>query len=115
MTAKKSRSLRQAINAHCRSCVYDSQAPGTWLAQVTLCPCTGCELYGVRPTTDAIADSVYEYYGEEPPVTPRETLKKRQFDRISEETRPSCVLGSETPVSASSADTDETHCNKVES
>jgi len=84
MAAKKSRSLRQAINAHCRSCVYDPQAAGTWLAQVTLCPCTGCELYGVRPTTDAIADSVYEYYGEEPPVKRRETLKKDQSEGISD-------------------------------
>lgn len=63
--AKKS--LRKAIDAHCKSCVHDPVAPGTWLAQVTLCPVHKCELYGVRPTTDSIPTSVYEYYGEKPP------------------------------------------------
>jgi hypothetical protein len=90
VAAKKSQSLRKAINAHCRSCVYDSQAAGSWRAQVTLCPCTGCELYGVRPTTDAIADSVYEYYGEEPPDKRRESLKTDQIGSFSEETAELC-------------------------
>ena len=90
MVAKKPRSLRKAINAHCRSCAYDSQAAGSWRAQVTLCPCTGCELYEVRPTTDAIADSVYEYYGEEPPNRRRERLKTAQIGPFSEETAELC-------------------------
>ena len=60
-------SLRGAIDAHCRSCVEDKAAAGTWLAQVTLCQCTDCKLYPVRRTTDSIPTSVYEYYGEKPP------------------------------------------------
>ena len=67
MRGKKPQSLRKAINAHCKSCAYDPQAAGTWRAQCTLCPCTDCALFEVRPTTDAIPDSVYEFYGETPP------------------------------------------------
>ena len=78
------RSLRAAINAHCRSCIEDKAAPGTWLAQVSLCPCTDCKLYDVRPTTDAIPDSVYEYYGEKRPQKSTEKLKKARNGRISE-------------------------------
>ena len=55
-------SLRSAIDAHCKGCCYDSACPGTWRAQVTLCPMLGCELYDVCPTTDSIPDSVCEYY-----------------------------------------------------
>ena len=62
MIAKK-RSLRKAINAHCKSCVYDNLAAGTWLAQVTLCSVRKCELFDVRPTTSSIPDSVFDYYG----------------------------------------------------
>ena len=79
---KKPRSLRIAINAHCRSCIYDSQAAGSWLAQVTLCPCTDCELHEVRPTTELIAESVYEYYGETSP----QRLKNAQNEPFSDET-----------------------------
>jgi len=57
------KSLRKCINAHCRSCVYDPEAAGTWLAQVTLCPVSECQLFDVRPTTDSIPDSVFDYYG----------------------------------------------------
>ena len=55
--------LRKCINAHCKSCVHDPAAAGTWLAQVNLCPCTDCALYEVRPTTDSIPESVFQYYG----------------------------------------------------
>ena len=58
----KKPSLRKAINAHCKSCVYDNLAAGTWLAQVTLCSVRGCELFDVRPTTQSIPDSVFDYY-----------------------------------------------------
>jgi hypothetical protein len=93
MAAKKSRSLRKAIDAHCRSCVYDHVEPGSWLAQVTLCPCTACELYEVRPTTQKIAASVYRYYGVTPPEIAPETLKKGQFGQISEESDDIDVVG----------------------
>lgn len=49
MTVKKL-SLRQAINAHCKSCVYDPKSGlGTWRQQVEGCTVTCCELYPVRP------------------------------------------------------------------
>lgn len=85
MGAKNSRSLRRPVNAHCRSCIYDDQAPGTWLAQVTLCPCNDCELFDVRPTTNKIPDSVFEYYGEAAPEKCPERLRKAQNEPFSEE------------------------------
>lgn len=78
------KSLRKCINAHCKSCVHDPKAAGTWLAQVTLCPVTECKLYSVRPTTDLIPASVYEYYGEEPPPESNLTLKTTPEGRFSE-------------------------------
>lgn len=42
-------SLRGAINAKCRECIYDKGAPGTWRAQVAGCTATSCPLYVVRP------------------------------------------------------------------
>ena len=78
--------LRKAINAHCRSCSYDSSAKGSWRAQVTLCPILGCELYDVRPTTDTIADSVLEYYGVTKAEIARLGLKKDPEGRFSGQT-----------------------------
>lgn len=47
------RSLRGAINTHCRDCAYDplDKGAGTWRAQVESCSVTSCSLYSVRPTT----------------------------------------------------------------
>lgn len=59
-------SLRKAINAKCKSCIYDELAAGTWLGQVTLCSVWRCPLFDVRPTTDRIPDSVLIYYGIRP-------------------------------------------------
>ena len=57
-------SLRQAINAKCKDCIYDNLAAGTWRQQVTLCAVDLCPLWSVRPKTDlAIPNSVYLYYG----------------------------------------------------
>jgi hypothetical protein len=86
MSAEKSGSLRKAINAHCKSCIYDDKAAGTWRAQVTLCTVTNCALYDVRPTTDVIAESVYEYYGETSPSESPERLKSAQNEPFLEET-----------------------------
>ena len=44
-------SLRGAINAKCRECIYDPQAPGTWRKQVQDCTSPGCPLYEVRPVS----------------------------------------------------------------
>ena len=57
-------SLRKRINQHCKSCIYDPYAPGTWRQQVTLCSVKSCAFYDVRPrTTSAIPKSVLSYYG----------------------------------------------------
>lgn len=43
-------SLREAIDAKCRECVYDSKSGvGTWREQVGLCTSRECPLYCVRP------------------------------------------------------------------
>lgn len=42
-------SLRSAINAQCRQCVYDPHEPGTWIDQVARCCGYSCPLYLVRP------------------------------------------------------------------
>lgn len=46
-------SLKAAVNAYCKSCVYDQAEPGTWREQVENCGVTACELYAVRPMTGA--------------------------------------------------------------
>lgn len=43
-------SLRAAINAHCRACIYDPQSGlGTWREQVAQCSVVRCGLWPVRP------------------------------------------------------------------
>jgi hypothetical protein len=45
-------SLRKAINAKCRECIYDPIAGGgSWLQQITSCTSPNCPLFGVRPTS----------------------------------------------------------------
>ena len=57
-------SLRKKINQHCKSCIYDSLAVGSWRQQVTLCGVKSCALYDVRPkSTRPIPESVLSYYG----------------------------------------------------
>jgi len=57
-------SLREAIDKHCKSCIFDDLAAGTWRQQVTLCAVNSCDLYDVRPkTTSAIPESVTSYHG----------------------------------------------------
>lgn len=47
------RSLRGAINQHCRDCVYDpmDKGAGTWRMQTEACTVTHCALYEVRPVS----------------------------------------------------------------
>lgn len=53
-TTKKRVSLRSAIDAKCRQCIYDPQpGNGTWRQQVEDCTATECALYEVRPTSVA--------------------------------------------------------------
>ena len=49
-TAISSPSLRAAINAMCRGCLYDRfSGQGTWRQQVEACTAKTCPLYNVRP------------------------------------------------------------------
>lgn len=44
-------SLRKAINAKCKECLYDPiGGNGTWRKQVSNCRSFLCPLYSVRPT-----------------------------------------------------------------
>jgi hypothetical protein len=43
-------SLRKAINAMCRECIYDPLAGGTAAKQIECFTITTCPLYPVRPT-----------------------------------------------------------------
>jgi hypothetical protein len=40
---------KQAVEAMCKSCIYDALEPGTWREQVQDCLCTDCPLYELRP------------------------------------------------------------------
>ena len=43
-------SMRAAINAKCKDCIYDPLSNmGTWVAQTENCPSTNCPLYPLRP------------------------------------------------------------------
>lgn len=46
-------SLKAAINAMCKQCIYDKAEPGTWRDQVENCQAVTCALYEVRPMTGA--------------------------------------------------------------
>jgi hypothetical protein len=43
-------SMRSAINAMCRQCIYDPVGgTGNWRQQVSACASTSCPLYPLRP------------------------------------------------------------------
>jgi len=46
---RQMRSLRSAINAKCRECIFDPKSPGTWREQVAQCSVPCCSLWPVRP------------------------------------------------------------------
>jgi hypothetical protein len=52
---KKHTTLRQAVKAHCKACIYDEHNGGTWLDQVTKCTCKDCDLYEWRPMKKGVA------------------------------------------------------------
>lgn len=45
--------LRRAIAAKCKGCIYDETEPGTWRQQVEACEILACPLWGVRPKSFA--------------------------------------------------------------
>lgn len=54
-------SLRPAIDAHCKACVYDELARGTWREQVADCGGASCALYQVRAVPrDCVASGVID-------------------------------------------------------
>jgi hypothetical protein len=42
-------SMRAAINAKCKDCIYDTCAPGNWRQQVEGCAIRDCSLWPYRP------------------------------------------------------------------
>lgn len=51
MPGRRPHSLRAAINAMCRDCIYDPKSGlGTWREQVAACNSARCPLWHVRPT-----------------------------------------------------------------
>jgi hypothetical protein len=42
-------SLRKAIDAKCKECIYDPYSSGTWRKQVSECTSNNCPLYLFRP------------------------------------------------------------------
>lgn len=42
-------SMRKAINAKCRDCIYDELAAGSAAVQIELCESIDCPLWPVRP------------------------------------------------------------------
>ena len=52
MNAPQKRSMRAAINAMCKGCIYDRYQSGTWRQQVEACTSPRCPLYQFRPISD---------------------------------------------------------------
>ena len=51
------RSLRSAINAKCKECIYDPIAGGgTWRFQVSECTSVTCPLFDIRPMSRGYCD-----------------------------------------------------------
>jgi hypothetical protein len=42
-------SLRIAINAKCRDCMFDPLGRGTWREQIASCESSNCALHDIRP------------------------------------------------------------------
>lgn len=47
-------SLRKAIDARCKQCIYDPYDNGTWRMQVERCTSPSCALFEVRPLPIAL-------------------------------------------------------------
>jgi len=44
-------SMRAAVNAKCKDCIYDPAAPGNWRQQVQGCTVKSCPLFQIRPVS----------------------------------------------------------------
>lgn len=77
-------SLRRAINAKCKDCIYDNLASGTWRQQVTLCSVTSCPLWSLRPqTTATIPESTLRWYGVDSPESQAEDTTPAPGTRLA--------------------------------
>lgn len=58
----KRRSMRAAINQHCKDCTYDAafRGGGTWREQVSACGITKCALWELRPISKPKKGSAVE-------------------------------------------------------
>jgi hypothetical protein len=57
-TLSKRPSLRGAIDAMCKACIYDPVAgKGTWRQQVESCTAPRCPLFAVRPVSTSESTS----------------------------------------------------------
>lgn len=49
IVTKSRPSLRHAIDATCKDCLYSPGEPGAWREQIERCTAADCPLYNVRP------------------------------------------------------------------
>lgn len=50
-TASTRPSMRRAINAMCKSCIFDPVGGGNWRQQVSACSTPSCPLFELRPVS----------------------------------------------------------------
>ena len=50
--------MRQAINAKCKECIFDSRASGKWRQQTEACRIESCPLHPYRPLATGRAKAV---------------------------------------------------------
>ena len=62
-------SLRKAINAKCKDCIFDPMEPGNWRQQVTACTSNDCALHSVRPMSESGAKSRVQSAGDDMPAS----------------------------------------------
>ena len=52
--------LKQAVKANCKDCIYDPGAGGNFLEQIEACTITSCHLHEHRPITSATKQKLKE-------------------------------------------------------
>lgn len=79
---KRGKSLRGAINAFCRACIYDPHnGDGTWRQQVGACTSEKCPLFPVRPLPSEGSDDDRPESGQDGPnLAPNQALPGAEED-----------------------------------
>jgi len=91
-------SLRQAINAKCKECIYDPRDRGTCAQQIACCTVKSCALHPVRPiTTNEIPSELIRGWNIDP-LELDEKAKRLVVPNLNYpvETENGALLGSET-------------------